>query len=1113
MKGKKFIISTLSTLTFTISAIISPFQTLNINSSATSGAFDFTKKVQEIEKLHNEVIEDYENQDYSLDSSPAIFKALFVKCTDVTMKVDGKYNSYIIDSDVDKVLNHGISRFEETVEDITKGALDIIPTVINLKDPIKVEGAFGYNDIKDNLTEEIPVEEYHSVFFLSAREGVYSTTGLNLTYTYGESYIQPADIKKELERIENNASLEEDRKEFWTCGNITHEWIHQIDIPSKYIVKDDTFPLCHDYLLEDKNGNKVDKELIKTVENGVTYLTNPANGYKWKYVEGKYPDHLGDYYEALLSGEIIDTFDGNKKKGMFPSLWKLLCAEKNLGTFTIQNTTTNNYLNAENEVDRYGASKLTAVSKFDKTSTNTQWQIVYDFTARKTGGFRIYSKKDMSELIRAEQGAAVDTAALYRLAWGAGETDVKCFSFKFIPDNNGNYQIQTTMDVFKDYVLSENAQNGIDCCKAGTNDVWRIKRVDLNSTNNTGGNDSFFSSKVQEFEKLRNEAIKDYENQDYSLDSSPAIFKALFVKCTDVTMKVDGKYNSYIIDSDVDKVLNHGISRFEETVEDITKGALDIIPTVINLKDPIKVEGAFGYNDIKDNLTEEIPVEEYHSVFFLSAREGVYSTTGLNLTYTYGESYIQPADIKKELERIENNASLEEDRKEFWTCGNITHEWIHQIDIPSKYIVKDDTFPLCHDYLLEDKNGNKVDKELIKTVENGVTYLTNPANGYKWKYVEGKYPDHLGDYYEALLSGEIIDTFDGNKKKGMFPSLWKLLCAEKNLGTFTIQNTTTNNYLNAENEVDRYGASKLTAVSKFDKTSTNTQWQIVYDFTARKTGGFRIYSQKDKGELIRAEQGAAVDTAALYRLGWGADETDVKCFSFKFIPDNNGNYQIQTTMDVFKDYVLSENAQNGIDCCKAGTNDVWRIKNINSNSNEENVTTTTKKTTTPTTTKKTTTTTTTKKTTTTTTTKKTTTTTTTKKTTTTTTTKKTTTPTTTKKTTTPTTTKKTTTTTTTKKTTTTTTTKKTTTPTTTKKTTTTTTTPATLKPTLLGDANCDGVVSIADAAAIFQCLANPDKYSLSEQGQKNADVDGKLGITPSDAIDIQRFDAKLIESF
>ena len=77
--------------------------------------------------------------------------------------------------------------------------------------------------------------------------------------------------------------------------------------------------------------------------------------------------------------------------------------------------------------------------------------------------------------------------------------------------------------------------------------------------------------------------------------------------------------------------------------------------------------------------------------------------------------------------------------------------------------------------------------------------------------------------------------------------------------------------------------------------------------------------------------------------------------------------------------------------------------------------------------------------------------------------------------------------------------------------TTTTTAPETLKPTLYGDANCDGVLTIADAAAIFQYLANPDKYSLSAQGKKNSDVDGKSGITVSDALTIQLYDAKLIE--
>ena len=84
----------------------------------------------------------------------------------------------------------------------------------------------------------------------------------------------------------------------------------------------------------------------------------------------------------------------------------------------------------------------------------------------------------------------------------------------------------------------------------------------------------------------------------------------------------------------------------------------------------------------------------------------------------------------------------------------------------------------------------------------------------------------------------------------------------------------------------------------------------------------------------------------------------------------------------------------------------------------------------------------------------------------------------------------------------------TTTATTTTDTTTTTSTPATLKPTLLGDANCDGKVTIADAAAILQYLANPDKYKLSEQGAVNADIaDTGNGITINDAVTIQKIDA------
>lgn len=70
-----------------------------------------------------------------------------------------------------------------------------------------------------------------------------------------------------------------------------------------------------------------------------------------------------------------------------------------------------------------------------------------------------------------------------------------------------------------------------------------------------------------------------------------------------------------------------------------------------------------------------------------------------------------------------------------------------------------------------------------------------------------------------------------------------------------------------------------------------------------------------------------------------------------------------------------------------------------------------------------------------------------------------------------------------------------------------------IKVTLKGDANCDGKVTIADATAILQSLGNPDKYNLSAQGEKNADVTGNDGVMPSDAVMIQAYDAKIIDEF
>lgn len=98
-----------------------------------------------------------------------------------------------------------------------------------------------------------------------------------------------------------------------------------------------------------------------------------------------------------------------------------------------------------------------------------------------------------------------------------------------------------------------------------------------------------------------------------------------------------------------------------------------------------------------------------------------------------------------------------------------------------------------------------------------------------------------------------------------------------------------------------------------------------------------------------------------------------------------------------------------------------------------------------------------------------------------------------------------------------TTTTKTTTKTTTTTATTTTTTATTTAPqakAVYGDANCDSVISIADAACIFQYLANPDKYKLTDEGLMNADcANPGSGITANDAIVIIQYDAGLIFSF
>ena len=54
-----------------------------------------------------------------------------------------------------------------------------------------------------------------------------------------------------------------------------------------------------------------------------------------------------------------------------------------------------------------------------------------------------------------------------------------------------------------------------------------------------------------------------------------------------------------------------------------------------------------------------------------------------------------------------------------------------------------------------------------------------------------------------------------------------------------------------------------------------------------------------------------------------------------------------------------------------------------------------------------------------------------------------------------------------------------------------------------GDANVDGDMNMADVATVVQMIGNPDEYTVTSQGEFNADLDGN-GLTAADAFEIQK---------
>ncbi len=65
---------------------------------------------------------------------------------------------------------------------------------------------------------------------------------------------------------------------------------------------------------------------------------------------------------------------------------------------------------------------------------------------------------------------------------------------------------------------------------------------------------------------------------------------------------------------------------------------------------------------------------------------------------------------------------------------------------------------------------------------------------------------------------------------------------------------------------------------------------------------------------------------------------------------------------------------------------------------------------------------------------------------------------------------------------------------------------------LAGDANLDKKVDLSDALCILQYVANAKRFPLTSQAIDNADVYQRGdGITASDALSIQKLDAKVIK--
>ena len=67
-----------------------------------------------------------------------------------------------------------------------------------------------------------------------------------------------------------------------------------------------------------------------------------------------------------------------------------------------------------------------------------------------------------------------------------------------------------------------------------------------------------------------------------------------------------------------------------------------------------------------------------------------------------------------------------------------------------------------------------------------------------------------------------------------------------------------------------------------------------------------------------------------------------------------------------------------------------------------------------------------------------------------------------------------------------------------------------LKATLLGDANCDGIVAVDDAVMLCRMVSEDKTVIISDLGMINADCDGVRGVSSDDVTMMLKLIARII---